>query len=83
MCMSLVYDNNAPKKPTNLSLNSDLLKKARELGINLSSTLEEALEQIVKQRLHEQWLEQNRKAIDSYNQQVEASGVFSDGIRSF
>lgn len=78
-----IYDHSAPKKPTNLSLNSDLLKKARELEINLSSSLEEALEGIVRRRLGERWLAENREAIASYNEHVEAHGVFSDGLRSF
>ena len=81
--MSSIYDHNAPKKPTNLSINSDLLKKARELDINLSSGLEEALELLIKRRLNEQWLSDNREAIATYNEYVEANGVFSDGIRGF
>lgn len=78
-----IYDQNAPKKPTNLSLNSDLLKKARALNINLSSSLEEALEAIVKQRLNEQWLTDNQESIAKYNEQVTANGVFSDDLRGF
>ncbi|AGI23320.1 Post-segregation antitoxin CcdA [compost metagenome] len=81
--MHAPYDLQAPKKPTNLSLNSDLLKKARELDVNLSAVLEEALAEEVKQRLARQWLEQNREAIDSYNRHVEENGVFSEGLRSF
>ena len=30
-----------------------------------------------------QWLDENREAIDAYNQRVEREGVFSDGLRSF
>jgi len=81
--MRPVYDDTAPKKATKLSINSDLLRKARELGINLSSALEQALEQIVRRRLCEQWLEENRFAIESYNERVEEHGVFSDGVRRF
>ena len=81
--MRPVYDDTAPKKATNLSINSDLLRKARELDINLSSALEQALEQIVKRRLYETWLEENRAAIESYNEHVERRGVFSDGVRGF
>ena len=81
--MSSIYDHNAPKKPTNLSINSDLLKKARELDINLSSGLEEALEQLIKRRLNERWVSENREAIASYNEYVDANGVFSDGVRGF
>ena len=78
-----IYDQNAPKKPTNLSLNSDLLKKARALNINLSSSLEEALAAIVKQRLNEQWLTDNQEAVTKYNEQVATNGVFSDDLRGF
>lgn len=81
--MRPIYDKNAPKRPTNLTLNSDLLRKARELDINLSSALEGALEEIVRRRLSEQWLAENRDAIAAYNEHVEAHGVFSDGIRGF
>lgn len=81
--MLSIYDPNAPKKPANLSVNSDLLKKARELDINLSSSLEEALVANVKRRLSEQWLSENQEAIVTYNELVEATGVFSDGVRSF
>jgi len=81
--MYTTYDPQAPKKATNLSLNSDLLKQARELDVNLSAVLEEALADVVKERLGQRWLEQNREAIETYNQHVEENGVFSDGLRSF
>lgn len=78
-----LYDPNAPKKPTNLSINSDLLKKAKELDINLSATLEQALTAQLKAKQAQLWLEQNKDAIAAYNQSVDAQGVFSDGLRSF
>ncbi len=81
--MPPLYDRNAPKKPTNLSINSDLLKKARELDINLSSGVEQALEQLIKCKLSERWISENRDAIVSYNEYVDANGVFSDGVRGF
>lgn len=81
--MHTTYDPQAPKKATNLSLNSDLLKQARELDVNLSAVLEEALADVVKERLSQRWLEQNRAAIEAYNQHVEEAGVLSDGLRSF
>lgn len=81
--MHPIYNHNAPKKPANLTVNSDLLRKAREHGINLSAALESALEEMLRQRLSEQWLAENQEAISDYNTHVEARGVFSDGIRSF
>jgi antitoxin CcdA len=77
------YNRDAPKKATNLSINADLLSKARELEINLSATLEHALVESLKHRRRERWLAENRSAINGYNEHVETHGVFSDGLRSF
>ena len=53
--MQDLYDINAPKKATNLSLNSDLLHKARDLKVNLSATLEQALKDELKSVEEERW----------------------------
>lgn len=81
--MLALYDQNAPKKPTNLSINSDLLKKAKDLEINLSAALEQALTNQLKAKQSQQWLDQNKSAIAAYNKSVDESGVFSEGLRSF
>ncbi len=81
--MHEIYDASAPRKPTNLSVNSDLLRKARECGLNLSAVMEAALIEQVRKSQRERWLEENREAIDAYNEHVERNGVFSDGLRSF
>lgn len=81
--MRSARDSKAAKKPTNVSINSDLLKRARELEINLSALLERALEAYMKQHAGDQWREENREAIAKYNELVDANGVFSDGIRRF
>lgn len=77
------YRLDAPKKPVNLSLNSDLLKMGKDLGLNLSSVAETALAQAVKDSMAERWLKENVDAIQAYNKRVEAHGVFSDGARTF
>ena len=81
--MLALYDLNAPKKPTNLSINSDLLKQARDLEINLSAALEQALTAQLKLKQAQIWLEQNKSAITAYNKSVDEAGVYSDGTRSF
>lgn len=81
--MLSLYDSSAPKKPANLSINGDLLKKAREQDINLSATLEQALVERLRQRQRERWLADNQAAITAYNDYVDEQGVFSDGLRSF
>ena len=78
-----LYDPNARKKPTNLSLNSDLLRQARDLGINLSQTLERCLAQKLLDEKQRAWREENREAIDAYNRRIEDQGVFSNDLRGF
>ncbi len=81
--MSNVFNLNAPKKPTNVSINSDLLEKAKGLNINLSATLEAALTEQLRAEQRTQWKAENAKAIQAYNNFVEENGVFSDGLRKF
>jgi antitoxin CcdA len=81
--MKDLYDHKAPKKPTNLSINSDLLNKSKSLNINLSATLEEALSDILASKAVDEWKKQNAKAIFAYNDLVEQYGCFGDSHRSF
>ncbi len=80
---SQAYDPTAPKKPTNLSINSDLLQQARALRINLSRTLEECLVAMVQEEQRRAWKKENREAVETYNRRVQAVGVFSNGVRRF
>lgn len=73
----------APKKPTNVSVSGDLLAAARANKINLSQTLEDALRDKLRKIEQQRWLEENREAIEEYNRYVEKYGVFSDGRRRF
>lgn len=81
--ISTSYDVSAPKRPTNLSVNSDLLEQAKALNINLSRTLEESLENRIREEKRRKWLEENCEAIEAYNKRIEEHGCFSDGVRSF
>ncbi|HOY70792.1 MAG TPA: type II toxin-antitoxin system CcdA family antitoxin [Methylotenera sp.] len=81
--MQVIYETQAPKRATNLSVNSDLLNKARALNINLSATLEESLIAVIKTKQQEAWLAQNKQAIEAYNQLVDEQGTFSDTLRVF
>lgn len=66
-----LYDTKAPKKAVNLSINCDLLHKARLNNINLSQTLEERLIELLNDAQKKNWLNKNREAIDEYNKRVE------------
>lgn len=79
--MHSTYNHNAPKKSANLSVNSDLLMKAKDLKINLSATLEAALEAKVRSSARKKWLKENKKALASLNELAEDNGLFSDSYR--
>lgn len=81
--MQPLYDSKAPKKPTNLSLNSDLLKKSKDLNINLSATLEQALRAKLAESEAGKWAKENKRAIKAYNEFVEENGLFADEHRKF
>lgn len=63
--MKTSFNAQALKKPTNLSLNSDLLAEAKRLNINLSATLEKALIEEVNERKRAEWLHDNAAAIQA------------------
>ncbi len=73
----------APKRSANLSINAELLQQAKQLNINLSQTLEQRLSEIIRQAQREQWLTENKDALEDYNRRIEVSGAFSDGLRRF
>lgn len=81
--MQPVINKTSPKKATNLSISRDLLVEARNLNINLSATLEQALTEKVCQEKRKQWLEDNRDAIEACNELTEQHGLFSDKHRVF
>ena len=81
--MHRLFDEKAPKKATNLSVNSDLLAKSRALKINLSATLEKALENQLAEAEAKKWAAENKAAIRAYNEFVEENGCFSDEFRAF
>ncbi len=71
------------RRATNVSISTELIEQARQLGINLSQTLEERLSELVREAGAKAWLAENRKAIDAYNERIDKQGVFSDGLRRY
>jgi len=67
--------DNAPKKATNLSLNVKVLEAAREMGMNLSQTVDALLADEVKRRYWEKWNEDNKDAIAAYNARIADHGL--------
>ncbi|CAG1017923.1 hypothetical protein BURC_02630 [Burkholderiaceae bacterium] len=73
----------SPKRPTNLSLNAKVLDMARELGMNLSQTVDALLAEEVRRRYWERWNQENKDAIAAYNERVEREGLPLAKYRTF
>jgi antitoxin CcdA len=71
------------KKAVNVSIQASMLEAARSHNINLSATLESALESELRRRRREEWLATNRDSIDAYNREVDEHGTFGDALRGF
>lgn len=83
--MSANYDRNAPRRAINLSLNEDLLSRARQITKNLSATVEELLASYVqqeqaRQRAANEELDQVISALNAFN---ERHGFLSDEFPGF
>ena len=75
--------DDAPKKATNLSLNSKVLEMARELGLNISQTVDALLAEEVKRRYWAKWNEENKDAIREYNERIAREGLPLAKYRTF
>ena len=73
----------SPKRATNLSLNAKVLDMARELGMNVSQTVDALLAEEVQRRYWARWNEDNKEAIAAYNARVEREGLPLAKYRSF
>ena len=72
--MMLQFDK-APKKATNLSLNAKVLEMAREMGMNISQTVDTLLADEVKRRYWEKWRDDNREGFEAYNERIRQHGL--------
>lgn len=71
------------KRATNLSIDADLLGKAKALGLNVSSVLEESLRAKIREEEARRWLAENKDAIEALNRDTEGHGVWSERLRRF
>ena len=74
---------NSPKRAVNLTLNAKVLDMAREMGLNISQTVDALLIEEVMRQHWQRWRDDNAQAIEHYNARIEREGLFSDRYRSF
>ena len=75
--------SDSPKRATNLSLNAKMLDVARELGINLSATVDALLADEVRRRYWARWNDENKAAIAHYNARIGRESLPLARYRSF
>ncbi len=73
----------APKRAINLSLNAKVLDMAREMGLNISHTVDTLLTEEVLRQYWQRWQQDNAEAIAHYNARIEREGLFADRYRAF
>jgi antitoxin CcdA len=74
------FDASAPKRPVNMSLNEDLVRKAREIAGNLSEQVERLLAEYVLEEQRKRAEEESRldAAITAWNAFDERVGSVAD-----
>lgn len=73
----------SPKREVQLQLNSKILDRAQELGMDVSETVDELLAEVVNKRYWERWNEENKEAIAAYNERIEREGIPLARYRTF
>lgn len=71
------------RKPTNLSLDANLLAQAKAFNINISRSAELGISAALKEAQEAEWLRLNEDALESSNQYVESHGLPLQKHRQF
>ncbi|MGI4802298.1 MAG: type II toxin-antitoxin system CcdA family antitoxin [Janthinobacterium lividum] len=77
------HRNTGHRRLTNVTLPDDLLREARDLGINLSRACEVGLSAAVTGERRRRWLQDNHDALDEYNGYIERNGLPLEAYRQF
>ncbi len=84
VCMTELTPPSKPKrKATNVSLDVDLLREAKSLGINISRSAELGLREALAKKRAELWKQENKDALEASNAFVEANGIPLASHRKF
>jgi antitoxin CcdA len=71
------------RRQTNLSLDENLTRRAREYGLNVSRIAEAALVEAIRKHEGDLWQIENAEAIRLHNERVDREGVLLARLRRF
>jgi len=71
------------RRATNVTLPEALVAQAKDLKVNISQACEAGLAAQVKAAREKKWLEENREAIEYWNEKTEREGLTLERFRTF
>ena len=78
-----LYDKTATKRPVNISMNRDLVAKAKAEGLNLSALTEDAVATALARRARERWDAEIAEAIKAHEVYLAEYGSLGDILREY
>lgn len=69
------YTQPERRKRVNLTVREDVMKEARDLGLNTSRAAEAGIEAAIRVEKGRRWKVDNREAIKTHNARIERKGV--------
>ncbi|BAV48490.1 hypothetical protein MesoLj113a_14270 [Mesorhizobium sp. 113-1-2] len=74
---------NAIRQPANLSIDSNLMREAKGLDVNVSRAAEAGIAEAVAAEKTRLWKLENRATMDAWNDYVEKNGIPLEEHRQF
>lgn len=69
-----------PKRAVNVSIDAEVLEVAKDLGVNLSQTLEDALCKLTEEERIRRWQDEHRSFFETYNTYLKRNGTLSEAV---
>ncbi len=80
--MPRLFDAKAPRRPVNLTLNGDLVARAREHKLNLSALAEEAITAALARINAARFQEEIARGVAEHDAYLDAHGSLGEAIRA-
>jgi len=71
------------KRSLNVSVDEEIVREAKAMGLNLSQTLEDELRKQVREEKIRRFQEEHKEAIESYNRFIAENGIWSKKYRKW
>lgn len=69
-----------PKRAVNVSVDAEILAVAKDLGLNLSQTLEDALRKLTEEERIRRFQEEHKEFFESYNAFIARNGTLTEAM---